>query len=159
MSLLLIPALLARSLMPWSPASFVVTLGIPPRLIAFFSLLLLILFVTGVVPSSHSSSLSSSTHGIRDTRSLSPHDYLNASLAEPAPFSFCPVYGPGDEVSQRRGQTALLKSKLHLGTGARMQRVIRKALSGAPLTISVLGASSTSCSSKSKLRTPRLVSG
>lgn len=56
------------------------------------------------------------------------------------------MYGPGDEVANRRGQAGLLRSKLHVGTGARMQRVVRKALSGAPLTISVLGASSA-CSS------------
>jgi hypothetical protein len=87
--------------------------GFPPRLIAFFSLLLLILFFTGSLPfGSHGASAG---HG-----------------------------GPGDEVANRRGQAGLLRSKLHTGTGARMQRVVRKALSGAPLTISVLGASSAS---------------
>lgn len=121
--------------------------GFPPRLIAFFSLLLFILFFTGSLPFGHSSSSSvHSHHGFTQAHLLTPHDYLNASLSDPAPFAFCPVYGPGDEVANRRGQTGLLKSKIHTGTGARMQRVVRKALSGAPLTISVLGASSTSSS-------------
>jgi hypothetical protein len=119
--------------------------GFPPRLIAFFSLLLLILFFTGSLPfGSHGASAGHGRHGFTQAHLLSSHDYLNASLSDPAPFPFCPIYGPGDEVANRRGQAGLLRSKLHTGTGARMQRVVRKALSGAPLTISVLGASSAS---------------
>ena len=38
----------------------------------------------------------------------------------------------------------LLKSRLHMGTGARVQRVLNRAMSGAPITISVLGGSSKS---------------
>jgi hypothetical protein len=126
--------------------------GFPPRLIIFFSLLILILFFTGSIPlspssssSSHSSGSAASSHALLPhSHALKPHDYLNASLADPAPFPFCPVYGPGDEVANRRGQLGLLKTRLHSGTGARVQKVIRKALSGAPLTISVLGASGQS---------------
>lgn len=72
---------------------------------------------------------------------LVPRDYLNSSRSDPAPFEFCPVYGPGDAIAARRGQFELLRSKLHLGTGARVQRVLQKAMSGAPVTISVLGGS------------------
>lgn len=71
-------------------------------------------------------------------------DYLNSSKIEPAPFEFCPFYGPGDTIAQKYGAHNLAKSKLHLGTGGRIQRVIHKALSGLPVTISVLGGSSKS---------------
>lgn len=74
---------------------------------------------------------------------LTPRDYLNASQTDPAPFEFCPVFGPGDPVAERRGQYALLKSRLHTGSNARIQRVVQKALSGSPITISVLGGSGT----------------
>lgn len=72
---------------------------------------------------------------------LTPRDYLNASQADPAPFDFCPIFGPGDIVAERRGQWGLLKSRLHQGSNARIQRVVQKALSGHPVTISVLGGS------------------
>lgn len=134
--------------LPPSPSFALIPLGFPPRIIIFFSLLLTILYLTGAISLPHSSSLSSSSsghagshHGVTHSHLLTPHDYLNASLSEPAPFAFCPLYGPGDEVANRRGQVNLLKTRLHTGTGARVQKVVRKALSGAPLTISVLGAS------------------
>ncbi|RXK41718.1 hypothetical protein M231_00953 [Tremella mesenterica] len=76
---------------------------------------------------------------------LVPRDYLNNSKIDPAPFEFCPVFGPGDPIAARRGQLELLRSRLHLGTGARVQRVIQKAMSGAPVTISVLGGSISAC--------------
>jgi hypothetical protein len=75
---------------------------------------------------------------------LSPLDYLNASASDPAPFEFCPVFGPGDEIAERRGQWGLLKSRLHMGSGARVQKVIQKAMAGQPITISVLGGSGES---------------
>lgn len=79
---------------------------------------------------------------------LTPKDYLNAS-GDPlySPFSFCPVYGPGDPLVEKYDAHALARSKLHLGSGARVQRVIRKALAGLPVTISVLGGSGESLSS------------
>ncbi|CDZ98034.1 SGNH hydrolase-type esterase domain [Phaffia rhodozyma] len=119
-------------------------LGFPPRLIIFFSILLVILFMTGVVPTFRSNDLVAQHHASFHS-ALTSHDYLNASLIDPAPFPFCPLYGPGDEVANRRGQLALMKSKMHLGSGARVQKVIRKALSGHPVTISVLGASISAC--------------
>jgi hypothetical protein len=72
---------------------------------------------------------------------LSPQDYLNASTSDPAPFDFCPVFGPGDEIAERRGQWSLLRSRVHTGSGARIQRVVQKAMAGDPITISVLGGS------------------
>lgn len=85
---------------------------------------------------SHSHTHSSNTH------TLTPRDYLNNSRTDPAPFDFCPVFGPGDAIAARRGQFELLKSRLHMGTGARVQRVLHKAMSGAPVTMSILGGSS-----------------
>ncbi len=79
-----------------------------------------------------------------DTHTLTPRDYLNNSRSDPAPFEFCPVFGPGDAIAARRGQFELLKSRLHMGTGARVQRVLHKAMSGAPVTMSILGGSSES---------------
>jgi hypothetical protein len=74
---------------------------------------------------------------------LTPKNYLNASEAGPNPFDFCPVYGPGDEIGLKHGAVALGKSRLHLGSGARVQRVLNKALTGQPVTISILGGSGT----------------
>lgn len=51
------------------------------------------------------------------------------------------MFGPGDEVAARRGQWGLLRSRLHMGSGARVQRVVQKAMAGLPVTISVLGGS------------------
>ena len=75
---------------------------------------------------------------------LTPKDYLNASATDPAPFDFCPVFGPGDTIAERRGQWPLLKSRIHTGSGARIQRVIQKAMAGMPITVSVLGGSGES---------------
>ena len=74
---------------------------------------------------------------------VKPKNYLNATAAreEPNPFEFCPLFGEGDEVGNKYGVHALAKSRLHLGSGARVQRVVHKALSGLPVTISVLGGS------------------
>ena len=77
---------------------------------------------------------------------LVPRNYLNHSRTDPAPFDFCPIFGPGDAIAERRGQFELLKSRLHLGTGSRVQRVLQKAMSGGPVTVSVLGGSGRSSS-------------
>ncbi|TXT03892.1 hypothetical protein VHUM_04315 [Vanrija humicola] len=85
------------------------------------------------------------THHTHDPTFIIPRDYLNNSATDRAPFDFCPVFGPGDAIAARRGQFELLRSRLHLGTGNRVQRVLRKAMSGMPITISVLGGSVTAC--------------
>ncbi|KAG8899281.1 cap64-like protein [Tulasnella sp. 403] len=72
-------------------------------------------------------------------------NYLNSSKTDPAPFAFCPIYGPGDPVAAKYGAHNLAKSRIHVGSGGRVQRVIHKALSGLPVTISVLGGSVSAC--------------
>lgn len=74
---------------------------------------------------SHSSS---QRHPFYDQESLHPRNYLNGSLSasNPPPFSFCPVHGPGDTIGQKYGPSAMAKSRLHLGSGARIQRVIHR---------------------------------
>ncbi|KAF7366748.1 CAP64-like protein [Mycena sanguinolenta] len=72
---------------------------------------------------------------------LTPRNYLNGSEAAPNPFDFCPAYGPGDEIGLKHGAVTLGKTRLHLGSGARIQRVLNKALTGQPVTISILGGS------------------
>lgn len=72
---------------------------------------------------------------------LRPKNYLNISETGESPFAFCPALGPGDEVASKYDVVALSKTRFHLGSGARVQRVINKALSGLPVTISVVGGS------------------
>jgi len=73
---------------------------------------------------------------------LKAKNYFNVTEAGPNPFSFCPVYGPGDELGAKYGALTLSKSRLHLGSGGRIQRVLNQALAGQPVTISILGGSS-----------------
>jgi len=74
---------------------------------------------------------------------LKAKNYFNATEAGPNPFEFCPIYGPDDELGTKYGALTLSKSRLHLGSGARIQRVLNRALAGQPVTISILGGSST----------------
>lgn len=116
--------------------------GLPRRLwLALLSLLSILGFFRLIFSSSSSSSSNpySAPHTL-----LTPRDYLNASASDPAPFDFCPVFGPGDAVAERRGQWGLLRTRLHMGSGARVQKVIQKAMKGLPVTISVLGGSGES---------------
>ncbi|KAL7423831.1 hypothetical protein Q5752_001415 [Cryptotrichosporon argae] len=117
-------------------------MGLPHRVLVLVGACLgLMLLSRLVIPSSDSSSTS---HYSTPTL-LTAGDYLNASAADPAPFDFCPVFGPGDKIAERRGQVGLLRSRLHAGTGARVQRVVQKAMAGMPITISVLGGSVSAC--------------
>jgi hypothetical protein len=72
---------------------------------------------------------------------LKSKNYLNFSEPQPNPFAFCPLYGPGDEVGATYGALSLSQSRLHLGSGHRIQKVINRALAGQPVTISILGGS------------------
>jgi hypothetical protein len=72
-------------------------------------------------------------------------NYFNATEAGPNPFEFCPIYGPGDELGAKYGAGPLSKSRLHIGSGERVQRVLNQALAGQPVTISVLGGSISAC--------------
>lgn len=79
-----------------------------------------------------------------------PRNYLNVTEGSPVPFTFCPALGPGDELADKYDPVALQKTRLHTGTGARIQRIITRALQGLPVTISVVGGSSeSSCYSSS----------
>ncbi|KZT36267.1 hypothetical protein SISSUDRAFT_1050118 [Sistotremastrum suecicum HHB10207 ss-3] len=64
---------------------------------------------------------------------------------EPNPFSFCPIGSSGDLLSEKYGVNNLARSRLHAGSGARVQKVLKKAMSGLPITISVLGGSISAC--------------
>ncbi|KIY42963.1 CAP64-like protein [Fistulina hepatica ATCC 64428] len=78
---------------------------------------------------------------------LKPKNYFNATDFDlaPNPFQFCPVFGPGDDVAAKYNPVQLAKTRLHLGSGTRVQRVIHRALAGQPVTISVIGGSVSSC--------------
>lgn len=85
------------------------------------------------------------------TAGLVPINYLHAANyftannskgdASSNPFNFCPVFGPEDDIAEKYGVMALSQSRLHLGSGGRLHRVIHKALLGQPVTMSVLGGS------------------
>ncbi|KAJ1301270.1 hypothetical protein OPQ81_003677 [Rhizoctonia solani] len=106
---------------------------------------LALVFISALALSRDSIPIHLPKHALTDAHALRPHDYLNASKADPAPFDFCPIFGPGDELAAKYGAAALAKTRLHAGTGARVQRVVHKALSGLPVTISVLGGSISAC--------------
>ena len=73
---------------------------------------------------------------------LKAKNYFNATEAGPNPFVFCPNYGPDDALGTKYGPVTLSKSRAHLGSGDRIQRVLNRALAGQPVTISILGGSS-----------------
>ncbi|EPQ50771.1 CAP64-like protein [Gloeophyllum trabeum ATCC 11539] len=79
-----------------------------------------------------------------DFSQLRPKNYLNGSEAQ-TPFEFCPTYGPGDALSAKYGAVTLAKTRLHLGSGARIQRIVRRAMTGQPMTVSVIGGSVSAC--------------
>lgn len=114
------------------------TLASPARIWALLAALLVLFLLTRSFI--HQSPAQSHSFYNRDI--LHPKNYLNASDSTPAPFDFCPVHGPGDVIGQKYGVHLMSKSRLHTGSGARIHRVIHKALSGQPVTISVLGGSS-----------------
>jgi hypothetical protein len=66
------------------------------------------------------------TTSFYDQASLHPVNYLNTSRSTPPPFPFCPVHGPGDVIGNKYGAHAMAKSRLHLGSGARIQRLIHR---------------------------------
>ncbi|KAH9811212.1 hypothetical protein DFH28DRAFT_982543 [Melampsora americana] len=68
-----------------------------------------------------------------------------ANFSDLAPFTFCPTFGEGDELGQVYGQQAILKTRTHIGSSDRVKRVLRRAMSGLPITIGILGGSISSC--------------
>ncbi|KAI0752867.1 hypothetical protein C8Q80DRAFT_1148825 [Daedaleopsis nitida] len=75
---------------------------------------------------------------------LKPKNYLNIS-ENANPFPFCPALGAGDELASKYDPLVLSTTRFHLGSGARVQRIINKALAGLPVTISVVGGSVSAC--------------
>lgn len=114
------------------------TLGVTNRIwLILVVFLALILFTRSILPSDTSSY---GRHRLLHI-DAKPRNYLNVSEGSPVPFSFCPALGPGDELAEKYDPVALQKTRLHTGSGARIQRVITRALSGLPVTISVVGGS------------------
>ncbi|KAH7926878.1 hypothetical protein BV22DRAFT_1032344 [Leucogyrophana mollusca] len=87
------------------------------------------------------------------TVGLEPKNYLheanyftsNTSTTEQNPFAFCPIFGPGDEIAEKYGVLPLSQSRVYLGSGGRVHRVIHKAMLGQPVIMSVLGGSISAC--------------
>jgi hypothetical protein len=71
--------------------------------------------------------------------------YPPLNYSNPPPFTFCPTFGATDELSNLYGPDAILKSRTHLGNSDRVRKVLKRAMSGLPITIGVLGGSISSC--------------
>jgi hypothetical protein len=124
------------------------TLGLPNRIWLILTLFLSIIFFTRLILPSHHSDASSyylRSHPATYEPTLHPINYLNLSdpdnEALQNPFPFCPTFDKGDTLAEKYGPLAISKSWLHLGSGARVQQVIHKALLGQPVTISIIGGS------------------
>jgi hypothetical protein len=124
------------------------TLGLPNRIWLILALFLSVLLFTRLVLPSHHNSSPYYLHHRPSSYSagLHPINYLNLSDADTEaaqnPFPFCPTFGRGDFLSEKYGPLAISKSWSHLGSGARVQQVIHRALLGQPVTISIIGGSS-----------------
>jgi hypothetical protein len=120
--------------------------SLTPRITIFLLIVFVIFLFTRLTlfPDSPSTFPYGSRNGFI-SRNLVARNYLNVSAHDPPPFSFCPIYGPGDELTKLYTASSLHKSNLHRGSSARVQHVINKALRGQPVTISVLGGSVTAC--------------
>lgn len=113
------------------------TLGVTNRIWLIISLFLALLFFTRfVLPTETQHPRHRLLHS-----DLKPKNYLNISDGDTVPFSFCPALGPTDELAAKYDSIALAKTRMHVGSGARMQRVVSRALAGHPVTISVVGGS------------------
>lgn len=121
------------------------TLGVANRVwLIVLGVLVTILLLHRLLPGPSKSPLPSYASG-----DLHPKNYFNASSSTsppPNPFAFCPSNGPSDELAARYGASPLSQTRRFQGTGYRIQRVLRRALSGQPVTISVIGGSSASSS-------------
>ena len=71
--------------------------------------------------------------------------YGPANFSEAAPFTFCPTFGANDELGTVYGQSAIMKTRAHVGGSDRVKKVIKRAMAGLPITIGVLGGSVSSC--------------
>lgn len=123
-----------------SPAS-IITSTSGQRVLLIVAGLVSLFFLTKVFFPPDQSPFTIGQHQIQRTETLLPRNYLNVSTASPPPFDFCPIYGPGDAVATKWGGPNLARGRIYTGSGARIQKVIHKALSGLPVTISILGGS------------------
>ncbi|KAH9077720.1 hypothetical protein EDB83DRAFT_2257907 [Lactarius deliciosus] len=126
------------------------TFGLPNRIWLILALFLSVVFFTRLIlPSNSSDAYYLRNHPSQYSAGLHPINYLNLSDADGEasqnPFPFCPTFGKSDVLAEKYGALAVSKSWLHLGSGARVQQVIHKALLGQPVTISVIGGSISSC--------------
>lgn len=87
--------------------------------------------------------------------------YPPSNFSEPPPFTFCPTFGDGDELGNLYGPDSILRTRAHLGSSERIRKVIRRAMSGLPISessclehiavltsysaIGILGGSVSSC--------------
>lgn len=114
------------------------TLGVTNRIWLILAVFLaLIVFTRSVLPSDSSYY---PRHKLLHI-DAKPRNYLNASDSSAVPFSFCPALGPADALADKYDPVVLAKTRLHTGSGSRIQRVITRALQGLPVTISVIGGS------------------
>lgn len=124
------------------------TLGLPNRIWLILTLFLSILVFTRLILPSHNPD-AAYFHRNPPTpysTTLHPINYLNLTDADDNdaaqnPFPFCPTFGKSDVLAEKYGPLAISKSWVHLGSGARVQQVIHKALLGQPVTISIIGGS------------------
>ncbi|KAG1724650.1 uncharacterized protein EDB91DRAFT_1331205 [Suillus paluster] len=121
-------------------------LGVTNRIWAIILGFILLLALSRFILFSNQSHQPFTTEGLVPKNYLHEANYLVGNASETAnPFDFCPVFGPGDEIANKYGVVPLAQSRLHLGSGGRVHRVIHKALLGQPVTISVLGGSVSAC--------------
>lgn len=120
--------------------------SLTPRITIFLLIVFILVIFTRLTLFPQDTSPYGTRHALLpSSHKLIARDYLNASASDPAPFPFCPIYGPTDDLAHRYTAAALHKSVLHPGSNARVQRVINRAMRGLPVTISVLGGSISSC--------------
>ena len=113
------------------------SLGVTNRIwLILFAFVALVVFTRSVIPQESAHARQRTPHS-----DLKPKNYLNFSEDAPNPFPFCPALGPADDLATKYDPIVLSTTRFHLGSGARIQRVINKALSGLPVTISVVGGS------------------
>ncbi|KAG1728030.1 hypothetical protein EDD22DRAFT_930520 [Suillus occidentalis] len=122
-------------------------LGVTNRIWAIILGFVLLIALSRIISfSTHTNAGSFTTEGLVPKNYLHEANYLIGNSSEAAnPFDFCPVFGPGDDIAKKYGLVPLAQSRLHLGSGGRVHRVIHKALLGQPVTISVLGGSVSAC--------------
>lgn len=122
--------------------------GVPNRIWALLLAFVSLLVISRQALSYHRLPQSVTTAGLVPINYLHSANYFitNASQGDTSsnPFHFCPVFGPRDDIAEKYGAVVLAQSRLHLGSGGRVHRVIHKALAGQPITMSVLGGSGES---------------